>query len=342
DATEEVQLEGFVYSVFRMNDFVEGTWNTEIFKNIEVKIYDGSPTSENLLFDSTKIDSNSEEHVFSNSQGIEFGSRQWFFSYSGTLPPGESLQNIWWIIPITGYSMSFVLFYAFSLFVKNAKLTKAMIKKERTSALGELASRFSHDIRNPLSNINMALNLIQKDNDLESNEKVREKFQIISRNLDRISHQVDDVLDFIRIQPLKKEKTSLNHLIMESVEGITIPKNIQIDFPQKDIVLFCDSFQLQIVFKNLLNNSIQSIEEKKGKIIIRSREDSKNVFIEFEDSGPGFSKLNKNDIFELLTTTKQTGTGLGLVSCRNIIENHGGTITVMENPTIFTIKIPKK
>ena len=69
--------------------------------------------------------------------------------------------------------------------VKNIKLTKDMIKKEKTSALGELAARFSHDIRNPLSNINMALNLIQRDNDLESNEKVREKFQIISKNLDR-------------------------------------------------------------------------------------------------------------------------------------------------------------
>ncbi|MGD2106835.1 MAG: CHASE domain-containing protein [Nitrosopumilaceae archaeon] len=338
----EIQLIGLVYSVFRINDFVNGIWDTEVFKNIEIKIYDGPPILENLFFDSTNIDSNPKEHVFFHSQKIEFGSRQWFLTFSGTLPIIENIQNSRWIIPIIGYSMSFVLFYTFSLFAKNAKLTRDMIKKERTSALGELASRFSHDIRNPLSNIKIAMNLIQKDNDLDSSEKVREKFQIISRNLDRISHQVDDVLDFIRIHPLKKEKLSLNILLKECIESITIPKNIKISLPQNDLTFLGDPFQLQIVFKNLLNNSLQAIGEKGGEILIRGREDSKNVQIEIEDSGPGFIGLKNSEIFELLTTTKQTGTGLGLVSCKQIIENHKGSITVRENPTRFIIKIPKK
>lgn len=342
EATNQVQLEGFVYSVFRMNDFVQGIWDIEIFKDIEIKIYDGPPISENLFFDSTNIDSNSKDLIFSQSQGIEFGQKQWFFTYSGTLPMVENLQNTRWLIPVMGYSMSLFLFYALSLFVKNMKLTKTIIKKEKTSALGELAGRFSHDIRNPLSNINMALNLIQKDSDLKSNEKVREKFQIISRNLDRISHQVDDVLDFIRVHPLEKEEMSLNSLLRDCVASSTIPKNIKINFPQNDLSIFGDPFQLQIVFKNILSNSIQAIGEKAGKIIIRSMEDSKNVILEFEDSGPGFVGLKNNEIFELLTTTKQTGTGLGLVSCKQIVENHKGSISVRENPTTFIIKIPKK
>ena len=342
ESTNQVQLEGFVYSVFRMNDFVQGIWDIEIFKDMEIKIYDGPPISENLFFDSTNIDSNSKDLIFSHSQGIEFGQKQWFFIFAGTIPQVENIQNTRWLIPIMGYSLSVILFYALSLLVKNMKLTKTIIIKERTSALGELAGRFSHDIRNPLSNINMALNLIQKDNDLESNEKVREKFQIISRNLDRISHQVDDVLDFIRIHPLEKEEISLNSLLKDCVASLKVQKNIRINFPQNDLSLFGDPFQLQIVFKNILNNSLQAIGEKEGKIIIRSMEDSKNVFVEFEDSGPGFVGLKNNEIFELLTTTKQTGTGLGLVSCKQIIENHKGSISVRENPTTFIIKIPKK
>ena len=342
ESTNQVQLEGFVYSVFRMNDFVQGIWDIEIFKDMEIKIYDGPPISENLFFDSTNIDSNSKDLIFSHSQGIEFGQKQWFFTFSGTIPQVENIQNTRWLIPIMGYSLSVILFYALSLLVKNMKLTKTIIIKERTSALGELAGRFSHDIRNPLSNINMALNLIQKDNDLESNEKVREKFQIISRNLDRISHQVDDVLDFIRIHPLEKEEISLNSLLKDCVASLKVQKNIRINFPQNDLSLFGDPFQLQIVFKNILSNSIQAIGEKAGKITIRSMEDSKNVFVEFEDSGPGFVGLKNNEIFELLTTTKQTGTGLGLVSCKQIIENHKGSISVRENPTTFIIKIPKK
>jgi len=338
----ETHLEGFVYSVFRINNFVEGIWDTKIFKNIEVKIYDGPPVSENLFFDSANMDLNPKEHDFSYSQKIEFGARQWYLTYSGTLPVVENLQNSRLVIPIIGYSMSFVLFYTFSLFVKNAKLTRDMIRKERTSALGELANRFSHDIRNPLSNIKMAMNFIQKDNDLDSSENVREKFQIISRNLDRISHQVDDVLDFIRIHPLKKETLSLNSLLKECIEETTIPQNIKMDIPQNDINLLGDPFQLQIVFKNLLNNSIQAIGKESGKITIRSRDDSTSVLVEFEDSGPGFIGLKNSEIFELLTTTKQTGTGLGLVSCKQILENHNGSITVRENPTRFIIKIPKK
>ncbi|MEJ2261110.1 MAG: CHASE domain-containing protein [Nitrosopumilaceae archaeon] len=342
NGNSETHLEGFVYSVFRINNFVEGIWDTKIFKNIEVKIYDGPPVSENLFFDSANMDLNPKEHDFSYSQKIEFGARQWYLTYSGTLPVVENLQNSRLVIPIIGYSMSFVLFYTFSLFVKNAKLTRDMIRKERTSALGELASRFSHDIRNPLSNIKMAMNFIQKDNDLDSSENLREKFQIISRNLDRISHQVDDVLDFIRIHPLKKETLSLNSLLKECIEETTIPQNIKIDIPQNDINLLGDPFQLQIVFKNLLNNSIQAIGKESGKITIRSRDDSTSVLVEFEDSGPGFIGLKNSEIFELLTTTKQTGTGLGLVSCKQILENHNGSITVRENPTRFIIKIPKK
>ncbi|MFZ9006600.1 MAG: ATP-binding protein, partial [Nitrosopumilaceae archaeon] len=121
-----------------------------------------------------------------------------------------------------------------------------------------------------------------------------------------------------------------------------IPKNIKIDSPQKDLSFFGDPFQLQIAFKNILSNSIQAIGAKTGKITIRSKEDSNHLFIEFEDSGPGFVGLKNNEIFELLKTTKQTGTGLGLVSCKQIIENHKGSISVRENPTTFIIKIPKK
>jgi len=61
-----------------------------------------------------------------------------------------------------------------------------------------------------------------------------------------------------------------------------------------------------------------------------------------KDSGPGFPESKISEIFEPLITTKQKGTGLGLVSCKNIIENHGGTITAKNNPTTFTIRLPKK
>lgn len=219
---------------------------------------------------------------------------------------------------------------------------KKEIKTSKLVAIGELSARFSHDIRNPLSNINMALRSIEKDKESNLNNNTKEKFEIISRNFKRISHQVDGVLDFIRIHPLKKEKLSLKSLLRESVDAIFVPKHIEIVLPPNDDSIFGDSVQLQIVCRNIITNAIQAIDKEEGKIIVRKKEDPKNVFLEFEDSGPGFSSIDKKEIFDVLSTSKQTGTGLGLVSCKQIVENHGGTITIKENPTTFVIKLPKK
>jgi len=78
-----------------------------------------------------------------------------------------------------------------------------------------------------------------------------------------------------------------------------------------------------------------------GSITISAREDQNNVIIEFEDTGPGIADENLPKVFEPLFTTKETGTGLGLASCKNIVERHRGTIVVKNNPTTFTITLPK-
>jgi len=121
-----------------------------------------------------------------------------------------------------------------------------------------------------------------------------------------------------------------------------IPKNIKINLPNGDVSIYGESSSLLIVFKNLILNSIQAIGNQEGNITIRFDEEPKYIIIEVEDSGTGIDESKLSEIFEPLITTKQTGTGLGLVSCRNIIENHNGTITAKNNPTTFTIKLPKK
>jgi len=97
---------------------------------------------------------------------------------------------------------------------------------------------------------------------------------------------------------------------------------------------------MEVVFINLLLNSIQSIDQNQGIISIRIKQINKNAIIEIEDSGSGIPDEVINDIFKPLITTKQKGTGLGLASCKNIIEQHGGSISFQNNPTIFTIAIP--
>jgi signal transduction histidine kinase len=220
-------------------------------------------------------------------------------------------------------------------------MTKNMLKREKIANIGELASRFSHDIRNPLSNIQMAIEILQRNKDITAIKPVKEKFEIITKNLDRISHQVDDVLNFVRISPLEKKMIDPLSCLSESILSIKIPKNIKMNVPNECNLVYGDSYNLQIVCKNLILNAIQAIGGDDGNITIRLKDESKYNIIEIENSGPDIPENQLSKIFEPLISSKQEGTGLGLVSCKNIVEQHGGTITARNNPTTFTIKLPK-
>ena len=97
---------------------------------------------------------------------------------------------------------------------------------------------------------------------------------------------------------------------------------------------------MQAVFSNLIVNSIQAFENS-GQIQISIRTSTEKINIIFEDSGPGISEDILPKIFDHLFTTKQAGTGLGLGICKSIIEQHGGSINIKNNPTTFTIELPR-
>lgn len=331
---------GFVYSVFRMNDFMIGTLGGDVFEHIEIKIFDGSDDSKNLFFDSNEIKALQKERVFSKNEEIVFGEGKWIIQFVG-VPEQHGEQDTMLEIPIIGYSMSGLLFYILLLFSKNIQLSQIMMKREKITLVGELTSRLSHDIRNPLSNIKMSVELLKREKELDLKKNIHEKLQTISKNVDRISHQVDDVLDFIRAGKLHKEKISIKSCINESIESVKIPKNIKLGINGQDAILLGDPYQIQVVFRNLMVNAIQAIGNEKGNIIITLENKPDSINITFEDSANILQDSQISMIFEPLTTTKQTGTGLGLVSCKQIIENHGGKISAQAHPTRFNITLPK-
>ena len=111
--------------------------------------------------------------------------------------------------------------------------------------------------------------------------------------------------------------------------------------PNNDVTIKIDHEKILIVFVNVILNAIQSIGKNEGYVTINIRETSSNVSIEFENSGPNIPTKDLKHIFDTLFTTKLEGTGLGLSSCKNIVEQHKGTIHVVTNPVMFSIKIPK-
>ncbi|WKT57488.1 HAMP domain-containing sensor histidine kinase [Candidatus Nitrosotenuis chungbukensis] len=136
------------------------------------------------------------------------------------------------------------------------------------------------------------------------------------------------------------EPSSLINIIKVSIMPLTIPKNVQINLPNTDITLKCDSIKMEVVFGNIILNSVQAIGDNPGKIYVRYVETSDYVIIEVADSGPGIPPEILDRVFDPLFTTKQRGTGLGLSSCKNIIEQHGGNMSVKNTPTTFTIRLP--
>ncbi len=218
------------------------------------------------------------------------------------------------------------------------KLQHDVIAHERFATIGELSSRLAHDLRNPLSIVKGALRvLFDNRNDLTENDK--RKITMINNAIDRMGHQINDVLVYVKTKSNILDNQDLLSIIKTSLLNFTIPDSVNITLPAKSITTNCDPTQIEAVFSNLIQNALDAINFN-GEIKIRIKNEA-NTIIEFEDSGPVISDDILNNMFEPLFTTKQKGTGLGLSSCKRIIQNHGGTINVKNNPTIFTIELPK-
>jgi signal transduction histidine kinase len=215
------------------------------------------------------------------------------------------------------------------------QMIENVIKTQRLVAIGQLSARFAHDIRNPLAVIKTTVEVMEKE--FPKDEPTTKHFQRLNRSVNRIAHQIEDVLDFVRSTPLRRENIPLDKIVQSTLAKLEIPDNIKITTKDCDILINCDPVQMEVVLTNLILNSIQAINTDNGNIIITGKSFLNDIIIEVEDSGPGMHEGELTKIFEPLYTTKQNGTGLGLVSCRTIIEQHLGTISVNLNPTRFTI-----
>lgn len=196
-------------------------------------------------------------------------------------------------------------------------------KLMRLSTIGELSARLAHDIKNPLSVIKNTVELI-KIKCATTDESTIEYFNRITRSITRISHQIDDVLNFVKSSDLVLQNHMVSEILNDTLDRLVIPDKISIKLPKNDAEIICDADKLQVVFANLITNAIQSMNNE-GEIDIDVTDDEP-VLITIQDNGSGISDEILPKIFDPLFTTKQHGTGLGLASCKNIVEQHEGKI----------------
>ena len=218
--------------------------------------------------------------------------------------------------------------------------TKKLIQAERLSAIGELSASLAHDLRNPLTVIKGSIEIVKAKNNKDQTGFSSKQIGMMERAVASMSHQIDDVLEFVKIQTLRTSRNSLLETIGLSIAKIKNQEQLSIIIPEKDVEFVYDTDKLEVVFDNILSNAIDALQGQ-GKITFRINDFETEVIIEIKDSGNGASDDILPKIFEPLFTTKQTGTGLGLASCKSIIEQHGGTIYAKNKPSMFIIKLPK-
>jgi len=229
--------------------------------------------------------------------------------------------------------------------IKNLKLEaeilekqKKLLKAERFSAIGELSARIAHDIRNPLGIIRTSMeNIKVKPNDPEF---VKKSMVRCDNAIRRITHQIEEVMDFLRDSPLNLKNVGLSDLLKSIISELEVPDGIKIILPTNDAIVLGDKVKLQSLFYNLIINAIQKLEDN-GIITIKIfNEYDSMVKITIEDDGESISDDIILQIFEPLFTTKLKGTGLGLAGTKKIVEQHRGRISVTNDPVTFTVFLP--
>jgi two-component system nitrogen regulation sensor histidine kinase NtrY len=226
-----------------------------------------------------------------------------------------------------------------------------LIKAQKIAAWKEVAQRVAHEIKNPLTPIQLSAERIIKN--LRKSEPaaagvIAEGAQTIIQEAKTIKSLVDEFSDFARLPKVQPQAADLHGIIDQVLalfRGIFADVDFDVRFgPEVPNPLQLDPEQMKRVFINLIDNAIDAMN-KKGRITIRTRSDpaERRVQVEISDSGPGIPGEDRDRLFLPYFSTKKKGTGLGLAIVDQIIRDHGGTISVQDNQpngATFIIQLP--
>ncbi len=270
--------------------------------------------------------------------------------------PGESdtrlLQSSFY--PIFDRSDVFIGCLAtFDDVTEKGRLSREISKSRDLSTIGVLARWMAHEIRNPLSSLNINIELLREElldqAQLNQKKEILSLISFISYETLRLENNLKDFLDFNRLPPPKFEWVQVNDVLDSIVRLLGTEaqiKNARIEthFQKKLPSLRIDVSQFSLALSNLIINSIQAVQDQ-GEIHLITRASKKNVFILIQDNGVGIPKEDLPKIFDFMFSTKPTGSGLGLSIAKKIVSDHRGEISVRSEPNrgaTFTIRIPRE
>jgi signal transduction histidine kinase len=226
------------------------------------------------------------------------------------------------------------------------KTEAQLIRSEKLAALGQLAAGIAHEIRNPLTSINILIHSLTEN--LPSENAHREDLKVIEEEIHRINEIVDQFLRFAKPAPPLLEKADVLSFFEETLQllrpqiekhQIIVQKEFQILPP-----ILMDREQMKQVILNLLLNAVQAMPEG-GNLTLRGQvsENSRWIILSIQDSGIGIPGEDINKLFDPFFSTKEGGIGLGLSLAHRIIDQHHGKIEVESTSgkgTLFVVWLP--
>lgn len=229
--------------------------------------------------------------------------------------------------------------------ITERKKTEELLNKSDTlAAIGQLAAGVAHEVRNPLTVIKGFIQLFQINK--EDQEKY---FDLMLSEIERIEAILQEFLSIAKTDEISTEKKNIYQIFKNVVSLMNtkaIMTNIQVELytNSKDIIIECSENQLKQVFINILQNSIEAMPDG-GEISIHIKEIGKDgIIISVIDKGIGIPEERIKRLGEPFYSTKEKGTGIGLMLSYKIIESHQGNISIMSEVgvgTTVTIYLPK-
>ena len=234
-----------------------------------------------------------------------------------------------------------------------------VLHSEQLAAVGQLAAGLAHELRNPLMPMKMLVqNAIERDDGIGL---TGEQLMVVEEEISRLEHSIQDFLDFARPPKLDKAPLDVRVVVEQTVEfisGRAERQQVQIfdDFPSMPVMVEADPSQLRQVLLNLFLNAFDAMPDG-GRVDVtisstrspywKSSDEAIHAkpwtLISIRDSGEGFATEMLDRLFEPFSSTKETGTGLGMSICQRIVEAHGGAITAANSPqggAIISVMLP--
>jgi PAS domain S-box-containing protein len=231
---------------------------------------------------------------------------------------------------------------------RQKSLQSELLARERLSAIGSVTERLARELRDPLSTITCSLFSLQSDPGQHASSADR-ALKRIERSTGRCNQIIGDLLEYSHGGPLRRRTHDIDDWLREAVTGLAFDATVTLEFDLRAPgVVDIDPVRLRRALSSLVENAAQAAAETGDAggaplVRLRSRVRAGQAEIAIIDNGPGIAEQTLERAFEPLFSTKRFGTGLGLTTARQIVEEHGGTIELtskFDDGTRAIIRLP--